>query len=87
MDFYFEAQDITAPDKKHSMLLSACGTETYKTLKNLVRPASLKDKSYNDLVTIMDTLNPPSSSIDTSYLLPAASLVSLLPPLSLIYSP
>ena len=51
-----------------SMLLSVCGTEAYETLKNLVRPASLKDKSYGDLVAIMDThLNPKSSKLKYRY--------------------
>ena len=55
MDFYFEAHEIDSPEKKRSLplVLSACGTEAYKTLKNLVRPVSLKDKSYTDLVEIL----------------------------------
>ena len=68
MDFYFEAHEIDSPEKKRSLLLSACGTEAYETLKNLVRPASLKDKSYTDLVAAMDAhLNPKSSKLKYRY--------------------
>ena len=55
LHFYFEAQEITSSEIKHSVLLSARGTKTYEMLKNLVYPVPLKDKSYKDLVAAMDT--------------------------------
>ena len=45
LDLYFEAQEITSLEKKRSVLLSVCSTNTYETFKNLVHPASLKDKT------------------------------------------
>ena len=68
LDFYFEAHDIAAEERKRSILLSVCGSATYEELRNLVQPASLKDKSYKDLVDIMKKhLNPASSKIMHRY--------------------
>ena len=50
LKFYFNGHKVTAADKKCSILLSVCGAITFKTLKNLVHPQKLTDKSFKDLV-------------------------------------
>ena len=68
LGFYFEAHDITADERKRSILLSACGSATYEELRNIVQPESLRDKSYTELVQSMKKhLNPPSSKIIHRY--------------------
>ena len=69
LGFYFKAHEVTSTDAKCFILLSACGNSTFKTLKNLVRPQQLKDKSFKELVAIMDKkhLNPPSSKLKYRY--------------------
>ena len=41
LSFYFTANGNTDGDKQRAILLSACGTTTYKLLKTLVAPAEL----------------------------------------------
>ena len=45
LSFYFTANGITDAGKQRAILLSACGTTTYKLLKTLVAPAELTSKS------------------------------------------
>ena len=68
LEFYFDAHEVTSADKKRSILLSACDTSAFETLKNLVRPQQLKDKSFEELVAAMEKhLNPPSSKLKYRY--------------------
>ena len=61
LEFYFDAHEVTAADKKHSILLLVCGTNTFEMLKNLVHPQKLTHKSFEDLVADMEKhLNPLS---------------------------
>ena len=48
---YFVANKVTEEAQKHSILLTVCGTSTYKLLRSLVRPGTLDSTSYDDLVT------------------------------------
>ena len=50
LSFYFTASGITDGDKQRAILLSACGTTTYKLLKTLVASAEVTSKSFSDLV-------------------------------------
>ena len=66
---------IAAEECKRSILLSVGGSSTYKELRNLVQPASLKEKSYKDLVEIMKKyLNPASLKLMHRYKLFTAVL-------------
>lgn len=49
LDFFFEANDITEPERRKAVLLSGIGASTYSLLRNLVSPALPKDKTYNQL--------------------------------------
>ena len=38
LESYFVANDITAAEKKRAVLLSSCGTSTYKIIRSIVAP-------------------------------------------------
>ncbi len=66
LTFYFVANGIDSADKKCAILLSACGTTTYKLLKALVAPAELSTKSFDELVKLaQEHYNPQPSVIIT----------------------
>ena len=46
---FFEANEITDPDKRRSIFLVCVGAKTYKLLLSLVTPEDPKDKNYEDL--------------------------------------
>ena len=52
LSYYLVANEIEDAAKKRALLLSACGTSTYKLLKTLVAPAELSSKSFADLVKL-----------------------------------
>ena len=63
LSFYFTANGITDGDKKRAILLSACGTTTYKLLKTLVAPAELTTKSFAELVKLAQEHHNPKPSV------------------------
>ena len=48
---YFAANDVD--DKKHSILLSICGQQTFKLIRSLLNAQALETKSYSDLVKMV----------------------------------
>ena len=50
LESYFVASDITTAAKKHAVLLSSCGTSTYKTIRSVVAPEKPTEVSYADLI-------------------------------------
>ena len=63
LSFYFTANSITDEDKQRAILLSTCGTTTYKLLKTLVAPADLTSKSFSDLVSLAQEHYSPKPSV------------------------
>ena len=63
LTFYFVANGIDSADKKRAILLSACGTTTYKLLKALVAPAELSTKSFDELVKLAQEHYNPQPSV------------------------
>ena len=53
MTHYFVANDVTAEEKKRSILLSACGAQTYKVIRNLVDDTKLDSTSYEEIVKLV----------------------------------
>ncbi len=49
---YFETND-TAEDKRVAMLLTVIGPENYSLIRGLVSPAKPKDKTFEELNTIL----------------------------------
>ena len=63
LTFYCVANGIDDADKKRAILLSACGTTTYKLLKALVAPAELSSKSFAELVQLAEEHYIPKPSV------------------------
>ena len=55
LEQYFFANDVTDAAKKRAILLSVCGASTYKLIRSLVVPYKLTDKSYADIVSLLQT--------------------------------
>ena len=53
LEMFFEANDIEAADKKRAVLLSGVGAATYSLLRSLVSPQAPKEKTYDQLTTIL----------------------------------
>ena len=63
LSFYFNKNAITDEDKHRAILLSACGTTTYKLLKTLVSQAELTSKSFAHLVKLAQEHHNPKPSV------------------------
>ena len=53
VNHFFEANEITDPDKRRSIFLVCVGAKTYKLVGSLVAPEDPKDKSYEDLAKLL----------------------------------
>ena len=63
MNQFFIANEISEEPRKKAILLSQCGAGTYGLLRNLVAPAKPSDKSYNELVRVMNEHQNPKPSV------------------------
>ena len=66
LEQYFTANDIKAEeeDKRRAILLSVCGASTYQLIRNLVSPSKPTDKTFAQLVKLVqDHHQPPPSAI------------------------
>jgi len=62
MEQYFSTNDVTAAGKKRAILLSACGPATYQLIRNLVSPAATTDKSFAQIVELVQNHCHPKPS-------------------------
>ena len=63
LEQYFVANDIAEGAKKRAILLSGCGASTYKLIRSLVVPDKPTDKSYADLVSLLQNHFNPAPAI------------------------
>ena len=64
VNHFFEANEITDPDKRRSIFLVCVEAKTYKLVRSLVAPEDPKDKSYEDLAKLLqDHFMPKPSAI------------------------
>ena len=64
VNHFFEANEITDPDKRRSIFLVCVGAKPYKLVRSLVAPEDPKDKSYEDLAKLLqDHFMPKPSAI------------------------
>eukprot|EP00731_Ephydatia_muelleri_P017286 Em0010g384a len=64
MEQYFAANDVGDETKKRAILLSVCGSSTYRLIRSLLAPVKPGEKSYSDIVALVTThLNPKPSVI------------------------
>ena len=63
LEFYLEAENVTENDKKRSVLLTVCGREMYSLVKSLASPGKLRDKSFEDIISLLDRHLQPKPSV------------------------
>ena len=62
LTLYLVANGITEPEKKRSILLTACGADAYKTVRCIVQPQTPTDKTYEELVQLLEKHYHPQPS-------------------------
>ena len=62
LEEYFIANKIESANKKKAILLSVVGAATYQLIRSLVAPAKPKEKSFEDLVTLVQEYHQPIPS-------------------------
>ncbi|KAL3969421.1 ER membrane protein complex subunit 3 [Sarotherodon galilaeus] len=62
LDYFFVANDIKEEEKKRAVLLSCVGTQTYALIRNLLSPVKPGDRSYAELVGLLDNHFHPKPS-------------------------
>ena len=63
VNHFFEANEITDPDKRRSIFLVCVGAKTYKLVRSLVAPEDPNDKSYEDLEKLLQDHFMPKPSV------------------------
>ena len=63
LNYYFVANDVVDADKKRSILLTVCGTHTFKLLKSLVKDGNLDSCSFDELAKLLTDYFDPKTSI------------------------
>ena len=59
---YFVSNDVSDATKKRALFLCAVGAKTFGLLEDLIAPATVEDKSYDDLVAVLKHHFEPESS-------------------------
>ena len=63
MEHFFAANEITDEGKKRSVLLSSCGSKTYKLFRNLLAPAKPGETGWTQLKETMEQHQNPKPSM------------------------
>ena len=63
LEHFFKANSIEDEDRKKSILLSSCGSKTYKLFRNLLAPMKPGDASWQRLNEKMEVHKNPKPSL------------------------
>ena len=64
LEQYFAANNVAGAEKQRAILISACDASTYQLIQNLVAQDQPKDRSFDELVKLVeDHHQPPPSAI------------------------
>ena len=64
LEYYFEVNGVADEGKQRAILLSVCGSKTYTLVRNLTRPGKPSDKTFKELIELVqEHENPKPSSI------------------------
>lgn len=63
VEFYFEANRIVNDNDKRASLLTCVGRKVFSTLMNLVRPKTLKEVSYDEIIATLTNHFAPQTSV------------------------
>ena len=53
LENYIELNKIESEQEKRALLITSCRIETYQLMCNLVQPAKPKEKTFNELVKVV----------------------------------
>ncbi|KAK3795685.1 hypothetical protein RRG08_041690 [Elysia crispata] len=59
LDFYLEANNVSAPEKKRAILLSVVGPQQFRLLKDLAAPSKPAEKSFQELCKLLKDHHAP----------------------------
>ena len=62
LQHYLVANGVEDAGKKRAILLTVCGAPTYKLLRSLVEGGKVDEKSYDELVKLLESHNSPKPS-------------------------
>ena len=62
LEFYFEANGVDNADKQRAILSSVCGSKTYKLIQNLTMPGKPSDKTFEEIVKLVQNHENPKPS-------------------------
>ena len=62
LQYYFTVNDVQSEDKKHAILLSVCGPDTYKAIRSLIDIETLDKAKFEELVNILKSHYDPKPS-------------------------
>lgn len=62
LEHYFAANEITDGAKKKAILLSVCGSKTYKLMSNLLAPTKPGEKTFDELKELIQKHHDPTPS-------------------------
>ena len=60
LDFYLEANNVSASEKKRAILLSVVGPQQFRLLKDLAAPSKPAEKSFQELCKLLKDHHAPS---------------------------
>ena len=64
LTFYFEANDVTSDEKKRAILLTVCGSSTYRLICDLFAPIKPGTKSFKEITDkVKEHIQPKPSEI------------------------
>ena len=63
LEQYFLANDVQAQEKKRAILFSVCGASTYQLIRNLVSPQKPSEKTFDELVKLVQEHHQPPPSV------------------------
>ena len=67
LQHYFTANDVENAEKQRAILLSVCSASTYQLIRNLVAPAKPTDKSFADIVALVQEHHHPPLSVTVQH--------------------
>ena len=63
LEQYFEANELTDPDRKRAILNSVVGAETYQLITRLLAPRKPKDATFEEITTAVQNHCCPTTSV------------------------
>ena len=63
LENFVELSEITDEAQKRALLITSCGMPTYQLMRNLVQPSKPKDKTFKELVEVVQNHKEPKPGV------------------------